>query len=42
MVSIKEELELAKSAKGAIKTLLTATSKPQFWQRSKTPIVLQC
>jgi hypothetical protein len=28
MVSIKEELELAKSAKGAIKTLLTATSKP--------------
>ena len=27
MVSINEELELAKSAKGAIKALLTATSK---------------
>ena len=28
MVSINEELELAKSAKGAIQALLTATSKP--------------
>jgi len=28
MVSIKEELELAKAAKAAIKALLTATSKP--------------
>ena len=27
MVSINEELEVAKSAKGAIKALLTATSK---------------
>jgi len=27
MVSIKEELELAKAAEGAIKALLTATSK---------------
>ena len=28
MVSINEELELAKAAKGAVKALLTATSKP--------------
>src|SRR5262245_44722611 len=28
MVSIKEELELAKAAKAALKALLTATSKP--------------
>jgi len=28
MVSIKEELEVAKAAKAAIKALLTATSKP--------------
>ena len=41
MVSINEELEVAKAAKAAIKALLTATSKPAVWQRSKTPIVLQ-
>jgi len=28
MVSVKEELELARAAKGAIKVLLAATSKP--------------
>ena len=28
MVSINEELELAKAAKGAVKALLTPTSKP--------------
>jgi hypothetical protein len=41
MVSINEELEVAKAAKAAIKALLTATSKPAVLATLKKAIVLQ-
>jgi hypothetical protein len=41
MVSINEELDVAKAAKAAIKALLTAKSKPAVLATLKKPIVLQ-